>query len=679
MYQIRIRTFITTLSYQLVWLVSILMIARYFMLVNFTEPAQLTSNSADVTRMWLTGLRYDLRIAGMLLIPFAVVGLLFAISRPTWQLLVRFTPSLFGVIAFFVAVVAISNFYYYQTYHNHIDVFAFGLAEDTTNVLANMWQDYPVIRGLALAILCAAIPARLAKTSLQDKPLKPWRVGVFIIYVLIVLTVVSIAARGSVSTFPLRRSNSQISNLIVLNKLTPNGLMAINWAIKDHNADTAFQAVTQEKGDSLIANSGLNSLKSRTTVNPWLAKHQPNVVMVLMESFGNNMLTFDQPGKNDLLGSLRPHFKEDFVFKRFVSEGNATAPSLAAKRFVSEGNATAPSLAAMFFHSPVPNISHSSAQKIKLSGTPFAVYKQAGYKIVFISSGNMMWRNLVNYLHVQGVDSVYDQNTLIDLYPESAAELTDWGVPDDYAYRLAETLLKETKEPLFISILTITNHPPYVTPARYEAAPVTITAALAKHEVDGDIAQKNILETYQFAADAFGQFMANIKNLPVGEKTLVAASEDHKMRRLNAFYPKEQMLDHAVPFYLYVPKEILKHSAWKFDKNRVGSHKDIFPTLYCYSLSNTEYQALAGRNMLAVTDDKRRDFGYNTSLWIDKKGAYPLSGNPVFYPWENSTSLLVSSAASTADKVQQTRQQAFIELLRWQLNARVKGIISPAK
>lgn len=45
--------------------------------------------------------------------------------------------------------------------------------------------------------------------------------------------------------------------------------------------------------------------------------------MSLMESFGSNMLALDEPGKNDLLGSLREPFRQDFVFKRFVSEGMA--------------------------------------------------------------------------------------------------------------------------------------------------------------------------------------------------------------------------------------------------------------------------------------------------------------------------------------------------------------------
>ena len=49
------------------------------------------------------------------------------------------------------------------------------------------------------------------------------------------------------------------------------------------------------------------------------------------------------------------------------------------------------------------------------------------------------------------------------------------------------------------------------------------------------------------------------------------------MRRIKAYYPAEQMLDRAVPFYLYVPKAILKRIPWRFEATRPGSHKDIFP------------------------------------------------------------------------------------------------------
>ncbi|UBO73960.1 LTA synthase family protein [Aeromonas rivuli] len=662
MYQTRLRTLLGTLGYQLIWLVLILMTARYLMLSHFVEPGQLQSRADDVQRMWLTGLRFDLRIAGMALSPFALAGLVLAAGERSWHAVQIWAPRLLGVIAFLIGAVAIGNYYYYQTYHTHIDVFAFGLMEDDTQaVLGNMWQDYPIIQSLLLSLLLGWLPARWARRTLVQRERKPWPLTVFIVYLLAALTLLFVISRGSIGTFPLRRGNAQVSDLLALNKLTPNGFMAIDWAIKDREEDIAFNPVSHAEGETLLAEVGLDSLMARTPHNPWLAEHKPNVVMALMESFGSNMLAFDEPGKNDLLGSLRPHFKEDFVFKRFLSEDNGTAPSLAA----------------LFFHSPAQNISHSSAQHQTLSGTPFALYKQAGYKLIFISPGNMMWRNLVNYLPVQGVDEVYDQNALMKRYPQAAKEITAWGVPDDYAYRLAQTLLEEATQPLFISILTITNHPPYETPARYQPQPIATTAAVMTHAEDGSIEQTNILKTYQFATDALGRFVSAIKGSSLGDKTLIAASGDHQMRRLRAFYPREQVLDRAVPFYLYVPKPILAHSQWRFDPLRVGSHKDIFPTLYSFSLSDTPYQTLAGRNMLAPVDDPSRAFGYNVTLWIDDKGAYPMSGKPMFYPWRDDRQLTVSEQGEPVDKAQQQRQQALPDLLRWQLNSRVKGFLDP--
>lgn len=410
---------------------------------SFVEPDLVADKGDDLLRMWVTGLRYDLRIAGMAVAPFLLFGLGLAGWSKGWGYLWRSLPLWFGWVAFIVASVAIGNYFYYQTYHNHIDVFAFGLVDDDTcAVLANMWQDYPVIKG-GIAATLLALPPVWFSYRVRSMTLRPWPSALFWVVLVLSVILIAVAARGSVGTFPLRRANAQVSDLTVLNKLTPNGLMAIDWAIKDYQADIQFEIVDAAEKIRLLKAAGLDSLAGRTPINTWLADHKPHVVMSLMESFGSNMLALDEPGKNDLLGSLREPFRQDFVFKRFVSEGNGTAPSLAA----------------LFFHSPMENLSHSSAQSKALTGTPFSIYKQAGYRVIFISPGNMMWRNLANYLPVQGVDALYDQNALLEMYPESAKEMTDWGVPDEYAYHLAEKLLKEAKQPLFISILTVTNHP----------------------------------------------------------------------------------------------------------------------------------------------------------------------------------------------------------------------------
>ena len=148
------------------------------------------------------------------------------------------------------------------------------------------------------------------------------------------------------------------------------------------------------------------------------------------------------------------------------------------------------------------------------------------------------------------------------------------------------------------------------------------------------------------------------------------------MRRIKAFYPQEQVLDRAVPFYLYVPKPILEHSKWTYDDQRVGSHKDIMPTLYHYSLSNQPYLTLGGRNMLAPTDDASRAFGYNVLLWIDEQGAYVLNENPVFYPWQADQPLQLTKAKRRpVQTAQAAKLAAYPKLLRWHINQQVKGSV----
>ncbi|MEI7347356.1 LTA synthase family protein [Dickeya chrysanthemi] len=659
-YQQYARTLLKTLWWQVLLLSLLLSGARLAMFWVFADVQQLQDHEAAIRLMWLTGLRYDLRAVSILLAPLLVIGLLISLHHIGWRWLQRIAPWYLGGCAFLVSAIAIINYFYYQTYHTYIDIFAFGLIDDGPRaVLTNIWQDYPIVISLLLVLLFAWLSARLARqTLLSTRSPRLLSRTMFVVYLFISLLLFFAMIRGSLSTFPLRRNDSQISSATILNKLTPNGLMASAWAMGDRDDDIRFEPVTRTAGERLRAQSGLSTLEGRTPVNPWLAAHRPNVVMALMESMGSNMLVYDHLPDNDMLGALRPHFATDFVFRRFVSEGNGTAPSFAA----------------MFFHSPIQNLSHSSAQYKSLDDTPYATYKKAGYKVIFITSGSRMWRNFGNYLPRLGVDEIYDQSSLMERYPESRAMLTDWGVPDEFAFRLAQSLLADARQPLFISILTVTNHPPYQVPASYHPHPVHAGPEMMAHAEVNQREQESIAATYQYATDALGEFITAVKSSPVGESTLIAATGDHQMRRLKAQYPHEQFLDRAVPFYLYVPKTILAQTAWRFDPSRPGSHKDIFPTLYAYSLADTPYYALGGRNMLAEQDDATRAFGYNQVLWIDEQGVTPIGSNGR-YPWDPANPMLTQSAPSAISAEQQQRTTAYPALLHWQINAREQGVI----
>jgi phosphoglycerol transferase MdoB-like AlkP superfamily enzyme len=679
-YPEKVNALLAALWFMLICLVMYFMVSRYVMFSHFADPADLVGRDVDIRRMWLAGLRYDARVCAIMLLPPFILGVILCAGQTSWRLFLRLGRLMFALAALAAALFSIGNYYYYQTYHNFIDIFVFGfLGEDQAAVLGNIWDDYPVIRiGVALALL-TGLPAWLAGRILRS-PLADQRenlrrinsgygrrsrwpggnVGRLRFWLCLLLSgaLFFLIARGGFDTFPLGRNAARVSSIGILNKLTPNGLITFHWARQDYDLEASFRQVSAGEGKELLRAAGLPALLERTPRNARLEAARPNVVLALMESFGANMLALDQPPQNDLLGALRPHFQSDFLFQRFLPEGNGTAPSLAA----------------LFFLSPVQNISHSVAQNSPLARTPFRVYREAGYRTVFIYPGNMMWRNLAGYLPLQGVDHFYDENELIALYPEAARDRAAWGVPDEYAYRLAQKLLAERgpgDKPVFIGILTTTNHPPYQVPSTYSPAPVELTEAAAARMLDDAGQNRLMLRTFQYSADALGRFLDWLKASRAGANTLVAATGDHQMRRMQVGAASEQALDTGVPFYLYVPKLVLDSAAWRFEAERPGSHKDILPTLYALSLSGAEYLALGGRNLLAERDDAARAFGYNERMWIDGRGAYVYGGKGLVYEWSGEGPLLVKPEGERVDD--RARMDAYPQLLRWQINARVSG------
>lgn len=96
-------------------------------------------------------------------------------------------------------------------------------------------------------------------------------------------------------------------------------------------------------------------------------------------------------------------------------------------------------------------------------------------------------------------------------------------------------------------------------------------------------------------------------------------------------------MTYAVPFYLNVPDNILASTQYEYDPQRVGSHRDLFPTLYHFSLSDQSYISLGGENMLAEQDVSR--FGYNAFRSINQYGAFSSEGNGLYYPWKEASIL----------------------------------------
>lgn len=522
-------------------------------------------------------------------------------------------------------VAAIVNFYYFRTYGSKIDIFIFGLKDDDTlAVLSIIWQDYPVILGIIASLFCGIITLFIYKIPLKINVLKQklhilLNAITLLVYMLIhicFIILLFIAARGSLGTYPISEHNHNISSLPLFNHITTNPLIAFDWARTNYKFDVHFAKPDMQKGELL--QEKLFPLLHTTKDSSLLQSNPPHIVINLMESFGTNMLVYDDKDTNDLLGSLRKHFESDFVFYRFLSGTDGTAASFVA----------------LFFNSPDAQISLGNAKNIKLPYNPFTIYADSGYDTAYITSGYASWRGLGDYIKIQGGHKVYDAITLMDKYPESKENINAYGVPDEYAYKLALDILNNATKPTFIAILTTSNHPPYHLPHNYTPKPISLSdELLSRYSKDSQARLELAAKLFQYANNAFGEFMDQIKQSHLAKNTIVSATGDHRIRDFENNPSTDKALYNSVPLYLYVPQAYKINLT--YDPSRIGSHKDIFPTLYELSLSNTTYMSLGGRNILAKRDHEKYAFGYNQSVWIDKNGIYPIPTD-IGYLWRDS-------------------------------------------
>ncbi|MEB2817227.1 LTA synthase family protein [Campylobacter upsaliensis] len=552
-------------------------------------------------------------------------------------------------IAFLSFVILISSFihyYYFQMYGEKINVFIFGLKDDDTSaVLSIIFEDYPIVTILILAVLFSIFSFWFSIKIMRFE-LKKVKIPLVLLILLNValLYLYTVALRGHFTYNALRASNYEFSTTKAFNEISTNPLMAFSWAYKEYKNTLELPKVPDDAIKNL--EKELFDILDTTTSHNNHAKN--HVYFNLMESFGLNVLEFSNE-KHNFLAELQKHFDEDFVWKRFLSTGNNTIESLNRLIFLS------------------PNIiSNGLYQKQVLSLSPLQIYKKAGYEVIFVYSGNASWYNLGIYFKFQGADRIVDENTLLEEFPQAKATKHKYGIADEFMYEKIYSIFKEAKKPTLIVSLSISTHRPYIHESKKKLFDENKLEPRLLESFIIDNPQ-NALKTYAYANDEFGKFLSKVKQSDLKDKIIIAATGDHRFRDLKMDSNTHKAFAYSVPFYLYLPQH-LRHNLY-YDKNRVGSHKDIFPTLYHLSLSQTQYLGLGGRNMLAKAKDAKKEFGFNELVWIDENGVY--SGDKG-YCFENNVSLKNTNESFEPSLYHKNFSQNYKKLYSYQLSKRLE-------
>lgn len=545
-------------------------------------PAGYHVPSSDVAAALLQGFRFDLKVS-------AVAGFVLLLVLP-W-VSGRINRRIGAAVAFVYIMVSLINLHYFGFYKTPIDSLVFGLMEDdTVAVLQTIWRDFPVIwtilLGVALTVVTVAGHRELIRRMKPDTVLQTRHMALKLAVVVLAFFAILLAGKGTLRAMALQRQNLTVTTSQFLNDMVPNGVIALQFAWdsrgSSQNLKDPLVGLKSMGFDSALAAARVLGLPhdSEAALKAALIAHEPlaggvkkNLVFFLMESWSAEPMIYNSP-RFDVLGRLAPTLTKACHFSNFDSAQPGTHPSLEA----------------ILFSSPLTPLTLGDVGRKPLPWSIPLVVRQAGYQTLFVTSARAGWRDIDRVFKVQGFDEVVDANTLKEAYPE--ATLGIWGVWDSYVFKYLSKRLaaQPADKPIFVFVLTSTNHPPYDLPADYRRVPRDM--ALWRGETNSGTLLPN-LDSYHYAADQLGGFVQEVQNGPLHANTIVAATGDHNVRSFGVYAEAQRRyLMRQVPFVIWG-----QGLSCGEQQTLPASHRDMFSTLLPLVGVDGPY-INAGRNLL---------------------------------------------------------------------------------
>ncbi len=175
-----------------------------------------------------------------------------------------------------------------------------------------------------------------------------------------------------------------------------------------------------------------------------------NVVVILMESMSANLLsTFGQ--RESLTPTLDSLYNHSLAFTHCYSAGIHTNHGMTAALY---------SLPALMFR----NLMKGTVTPHR-SGIP-TVLKRLGYHNMFFMTHEAQYDNMKAFFTTNGYDEIFSQEN----YPASEV-VNSFGVSDHFLFDYALNNISRRAadgRPFFATLLTVSNHPPYVIPPYFK-------------------------------------------------------------------------------------------------------------------------------------------------------------------------------------------------------------------
>ncbi len=281
-----------------------------------------------------------------------------------------------------------------------------------------------------------------------------------------------------------------------------------------------------------------------------------NVVVILMESMSANLLsTFGN--KESLTPTLDSLYNHSLAFTHCYSAGIHTNHGMTASLY---------SFPALMFR----NLMKGTVTPHR-TGIP-TVLKQQGYHNMFFMTHEAQYDNMKAFFTTNGYDEIFSQEN----YPASEV-VNSFGVSDHFLFDYALNSISQRsteKKPFFATLLTISNHPPYVIPSYFK--PKT---------------SEPETQIVEYADWSIGNFLKKAKNEPWYGNTIFVILADHGKLIGNPTTEVPESYNH-IPMIIFGPDiPVMRYDS-------LATQVDLMPTLLALLNMSYDYEGF-GQDLLA--------------------------------------------------------------------------------
>lgn len=502
-----------------------------------------------------------------MMIPYVLYLLILPEKKQNSRLDKFVTLSGFTVFVFMGLFEEVASIVFWDEFKAAFNFIAVDYLVYTTEVIANLYQSYPVNAILAgIAVITFLIVWSMRHLLFTEIPAKGFcqRLGQTFWYLALVI----------ISYYSVDISKLELNKSYYNNEVAKEGTYSLFSAFLKNELPYETFYLTADKSENLqILQNKLPGkyLNPQRDIRRWITSDRPeiraNVIVVLMESMSAEFMDENRPAQAPkITPNLTKLSQKSLYFSQAYATGTRSVRGIEALTLGVP---------------PLPGMSivrRPNNENLHNIGT---IFKAKGYDNKWIYGGFGYFDNMNHFFGSNGFD-------VVDRTVWAKSEVTfanAWGACDEDTF--AKVIREADKsyqagKPFFTTLLTISNHRPY----SYPDGRIDLPSIKARRE--GGV---------KYADFAIGKFLEQAQTKPWFDNTVFVFVADHTA---GAAGDEEINLEgHHIPLVIYAPKLV---KARRIDTP--VSQLDVLPTLL--GILNFDYESrFYGQDALSPNYESR--------------------------------------------------------------------------